>query len=164
MPLKTDSRNRYISVSGVHFSCKHYQQKLCYLFKLILLERYDLYRQYYHKGTSKNPFERKRANCTNCFVKSPHLAPASFRSLSLHLAQLSHFIFSKRFLEVPISTTQDTSGGIHAAGGGKVYAWNLDVTTAGGSSAAIRSDRGGGTMVVDGGTYTTSGTEETATL
>ncbi len=26
------------------------------------------------KGTSKNPFERKRATCTNCFVKSPHLA------------------------------------------------------------------------------------------
>ncbi len=30
-------------------------------------------------------------------------------------------------------------------------------TTAGGSSAAIRSDRGGGTMVVDGGNYTTTG-------
>ena len=27
-----------------------------------------------HKGTSKNPFERKRTACTNCFVKSPHLA------------------------------------------------------------------------------------------
>ena len=25
-------------------------------------------------GTSKNPFERKRTACTNCFVKSPHLA------------------------------------------------------------------------------------------
>ena len=28
-------------------------------------------------GTSKNPFERKRAARTNCFVKSPHLASAS---------------------------------------------------------------------------------------
>ncbi len=53
------------------------------------------------KGTSKNPFERKRTACTNCFVKSPHLASASFRSLSLHLAQSSHFLYSKRFLEVP---------------------------------------------------------------
>ncbi len=57
-----------------------------------------------------------------------------------------------------INTTQDTSGGIHAAGGGTLYAWNLDVTTNGESSAAIRSDRGGGTMVVDGGSYTSNGT------
>jgi hypothetical protein len=42
-------------------------------------------------------------------------------------------------------------------GGGITYAANLDVTTSGRSSAAIRTDRGGGTVVVDGGTYTTSG-------
>ncbi|MCF0228185.1 MAG: hypothetical protein HUJ76_00655 [Parasporobacterium sp.] len=48
---------------------------------------------------------------------------------------------------------QGGCGGIHAAGGGTVYAWNLDVETTGGSSAAIRSDRGGGKMVVDGGKY-----------
>ncbi len=57
-----------------------------------------------------------------------------------------------------ITTTQDTSGGIHVAGGGTLYASNLTVETSGESSAAIRSDRGGGTMVVDGGTYTTNGT------
>jgi hypothetical protein len=34
---------------------------------------------------------------------------------------------------------------------------NLTVTTAGISSAAIRTDRGGGTVTVDGGTYTTTG-------
>ncbi len=56
-----------------------------------------------------------------------------------------------------IKTQQDTSGGIHVAGGGTLYAWNLDVETNGQSSAAIRSDRGGGTMVVDGGTYTSNG-------
>ena len=56
-----------------------------------------------------------------------------------------------------ISTTQDTSGGIHVAGGGTLYAKNLTVTTKGESSAAIRSDRGSGTMVVDGGTYVSSG-------
>lgn len=57
-----------------------------------------------------------------------------------------------------INTSESTSGGIHAAGGGTLYAWGLDVTTNGESSAAIRSDRGGGTMVVDGGTYTSRGT------
>lgn len=44
-----------------------------------------------------------------------------------------------------------------AAGGGKLYAWDLNVETDGESAAAIRSDRGGGTMVVDGGTYTSNG-------
>lgn len=56
-----------------------------------------------------------------------------------------------------IKTQQDTSGGIHVAGGGTLYAWDLDVETNGQSSAAIRSDRGGGTMVVGGGTYTSNG-------
>lgn len=60
--------------------------------------------------------------------------------------------------DTTIDTKQDTSGGIHVAGGGTLYAYNLDVTTAGESSAAVRSDRGGGTMVVDGGTYTSNGT------
>ncbi len=57
-----------------------------------------------------------------------------------------------------IQTEQSTSGGIHAAGAGKLYAWNVTATTQGESSAAIRSDRGGGTMVIDGGTYTSNGT------
>lgn len=42
--------------------------------------------------------------------------------------------------------------------GGTFYGWDLDVETNGESSAAIRSDRGGGKMVVDGGTYTSNGT------
>lgn len=60
--------------------------------------------------------------------------------------------------DTDITTTQDTSGGIHVAGGGTLYAWDLTVETSGESSAAIRSDRGSGTMVVDGGTYTSNGT------
>ncbi|MCD7785111.1 MAG: hypothetical protein LUH18_05975 [Oscillospiraceae bacterium] len=60
--------------------------------------------------------------------------------------------------DTDITTEQDTSGGIHVAGGGTLYAWNLTVSTSGESSAAIRSDRGSGTMVVDGGTYVSSGT------
>ncbi len=57
-----------------------------------------------------------------------------------------------------ITTKQDTSGGIHVAGGGRLYAWDLDVETNGESAAAIRSDRGSGTMVVNGGSYTSNGT------
>lgn len=59
--------------------------------------------------------------------------------------------------DTKITTKQDTSGGIHVAGGGTLYAWNVDAATNGESSAAIRSDRGGGKMVVDGGTYTSNG-------
>ena len=56
-----------------------------------------------------------------------------------------------------ITSQQDTSGGIHVAGGGTLYATNLTVETNGESAAAIRSDRGGGTMTVDGGSYTSNG-------
>jgi len=59
--------------------------------------------------------------------------------------------------DTTIRTQQNTSGGIHVAGGGTLYAWDLDVETQGESSAAIRSDRGSGTMVVDGGTYVSNG-------
>ena len=44
------------------------------------------------------------------------------------------------------------------ATGGTLHASNLTVTTQGESSAAIRYDRGGGTMTVDGGSYTSNGT------
>ena len=59
--------------------------------------------------------------------------------------------------DTTISTKKDTSGGLHVAGGGKLFAWDVTATTQGESSAAIRSDRGGGKMVVDGGTYTSNG-------
>ena len=56
-----------------------------------------------------------------------------------------------------IATTKDNSGGIMTTGGGIMNAKNLTITTAGISSAAIRSDRGGGTVMVDEGTYKTTG-------
>ena len=56
-----------------------------------------------------------------------------------------------------ITTTGDGSGGIMTTGGGITCADNLIITTSGRSSAAIRTDRGGGTVEVDGGTYTTNG-------
>lgn len=56
-----------------------------------------------------------------------------------------------------ITTTKDNSGGIMTTGGGTTIAKNLTINTSGTSSAAIRSDRGGGTVTVDGGTYKTTG-------
>ncbi|MEA5039900.1 MAG: hypothetical protein VB086_08680 [Clostridiaceae bacterium] len=57
-----------------------------------------------------------------------------------------------------IRTTERNSGGIQTTGGGTTNASNLDVETQGASSAAIRTDRGGGTVRVNGGSYVTNGT------
>ena len=56
-----------------------------------------------------------------------------------------------------ITTTANNSGGIMTTGGGIMNATNLSIVTNGISSAAIRSDRGGGKVTVDGGTYETNG-------
>lgn len=56
-----------------------------------------------------------------------------------------------------ITTSADNSGGLQTTGGASMTAGNLTVNTAGNSSAAIRSDRGGGTVSVDGGSYTSTG-------
>jgi hypothetical protein len=56
-----------------------------------------------------------------------------------------------------ITISKDNSGGIMTTGGGIMNATNLTITTAGTSSAAIRSDRGGGTVIVNKGTYKTTG-------
>ena len=56
-----------------------------------------------------------------------------------------------------ITTTKDNSGGIMTTGGGTTKANNLTINTSGISSAAIRSDRGGGEVNVTGGIYTTTG-------
>lgn len=59
--------------------------------------------------------------------------------------------------DTTITTTGDGAGGTMTTGGGATNAYNLTVTTNGQSSAAIRTDRGGGTVYVDGGTYTSNG-------
>ncbi len=59
--------------------------------------------------------------------------------------------------DTTIETSEHNSGGIMVTGGGTLNANNLHITTQGGSSAAIRSDRGGGTITVNGGTYETNG-------
>ena len=57
--------------------------------------------------------------------------------------------------DTEINVSGGNAGGIEVAGGGNLYATDLTVNST--VKAAIRSDRGGGTLVVDGGTYTTSG-------
>ena len=56
-----------------------------------------------------------------------------------------------------ITTTGDGSGGIMTTGGGMMKARNLTVNTSGRSSAPIRTDRGGGVVTVEGGSYTSNG-------
>jgi len=57
-----------------------------------------------------------------------------------------------------IYTYGNCSGGIMTTGDGTMNAKDLTIHTSGRSSAAIRSDRGGGTVTVEGGSYTTEGT------
>ena len=54
-----------------------------------------------------------------------------------------------------VNVTGGGAGGVQVAGGGTLIGKDLNVTSA--SKAAIRSDRGGGTMILDGGTYTSTG-------
>ena len=56
-----------------------------------------------------------------------------------------------------IVTKGNNSGGIMTTGGASMTANNLTVHTSGRSAAAIRSDRGGGTVYVSGGSYTSEG-------
>lgn len=56
-----------------------------------------------------------------------------------------------------IKTNKDQSGGIMTTGGGIMKVINSIIETFGNSSAAIRSDKGGGEVNVDGGTYTSNG-------
>ncbi len=57
--------------------------------------------------------------------------------------------------ETEINVSGGNAGGIEVAGGGEIYANNLTVNSR--VKAAIRSDRGGGKLVVNGGQYSTQG-------
>ena len=54
-----------------------------------------------------------------------------------------------------VNVTGGGAGGVQVAGGGTLIGENLTVTSA--SKAAIRSDRGGGTLILTGGSYTSTG-------
>ena len=60
--------------------------------------------------------------------------------------------------DTKITTSSNNSGGVMVTGGCTLNAINLVVETSGNSSAPIRSDRGGGTLTVEGGSYTSNGT------
>ena len=62
-----------------------------------------------------------------------------------------------RISDSTVTVSGGGAGGVQVAGGGALYGSNLTVTTA--SKAAIRSDKGGGMMVIDGGTYTSTGSD-----
>lgn len=57
-----------------------------------------------------------------------------------------------------IETTGNCSGAVMVTGGGTLTATDVTAHTTGNSSAPIRSDRGGGTQRVVGGSYTSEGT------
>ncbi|MDO4931015.1 MAG: hypothetical protein Q4E59_07765 [Bacteroidales bacterium] len=59
--------------------------------------------------------------------------------------------------DVTITSESSLSRGLHATGGGIINAKNLNITTQGTSCSVIATDRGGGTVTVEGGNYTTSG-------
>ncbi|MDF0532914.1 S-layer homology domain-containing protein [Shewanella sp. A32] len=56
-----------------------------------------------------------------------------------------------------IRTTSDNAGGVMVAGGAEVYVQGADIDTQGRASAALRSDRGGGKLTVNGGQYMAQG-------
>ena len=60
--------------------------------------------------------------------------------------------------DTSIKTTSNNSGAIMVTGGGTLTANNVTAETDGNSSAPIRSDRGGGTLTVNGGNYISHGT------
>lgn len=56
-----------------------------------------------------------------------------------------------------IKTTADSSRGLDATQTGTIKATNVDIITAGDHCAALATDRGNGTVIVTGGTMSTSG-------
>jgi len=60
-----------------------------------------------------------------------------------------------RLSDCVVNVTGGGAGGVQVAGGGTLIGKNLTVTSA--SKAAIRSDRGGGTLTLTGGSYTSTG-------
>ncbi|MBR1542970.1 MAG: hypothetical protein IJ628_10230 [Bacteroidaceae bacterium] len=61
--------------------------------------------------------------------------------------------------DVTIECLKSMSRGIHATGGGSIYADNLTVVTHSETSSTIATDRGGGTVTVNGGSFTAKGSK-----
>jgi hypothetical protein len=56
-----------------------------------------------------------------------------------------------------VKATGQYAHGIMVSGGGTITATDLTVSTTGASGASVATDRGGGTIMVNGGTFTTAG-------
>lgn len=59
--------------------------------------------------------------------------------------------------DVTIRTSANLSRGVHATGGGTIIGSNLDILTQSTNCSVVATDRGGGTVSVDGGSYITTG-------
>ncbi len=59
--------------------------------------------------------------------------------------------------DIVIETTEDSSRGLYAFQGGKISAINVRISTKGAHCAAMATDRGEGTVIVDGGVLNTAG-------
>lgn len=103
-------------------------------------------------------------------VRKPEVAPGSFAAVVINDAVVTTdvrngngiFSYGKETMvtisDSIIRTSGEHSGGLQTTGGGTTLASGLDIETQGHSSVAIRSDRGGGKVKVQGGTYVTHGT------
>lgn len=65
---------------------------------------------------------------------------------------------------ITIVNNSNVSRGLHATYGGTIYASNVDITTNGATSSTIATDRGGGTVTVEGGTATANGMKSAVLL
>ncbi len=61
--------------------------------------------------------------------------------------------------DVTINNSKSVSRGLHCTGGGIINATNVNVTTNSETSSTIATDRGGGTVTVNGGTITAKGSK-----
>jgi len=61
--------------------------------------------------------------------------------------------------DITIDNSKSVSRGLHCTGGGTIHATNVDITTRSETSSTIATDRGGGTVTVNGGTITAKGSK-----
>ena len=61
--------------------------------------------------------------------------------------------------DLTITNNSNVSRGLHATYGGTINATNVNITTNGATSSTIATDRGGGTVTVEGGTATANGSK-----
>lgn len=64
--------------------------------------------------------------------------------------------------DTAVTTALNGAHGLETAETGKLYAWNMDVHTLGQGSSPVFTGPGGGTFVLDGGTYLSSGLKSPA--